>query len=263
MKLDVQTFRYVTKDEFRVLAAVERAMRNHEFAPTGVIQNLVKFNRGGTYKILQSCLKQKLVVRESKVYEGYRLTYHGYDFLALRTLIRRGTITGAGRRLGVGKESDVHFCRGQDDEMLAMKIHRLGRISFRSIRTKRDYLKGREHCSWMYMSRLAAIKEYAYMKALHSHGFPVPTPIDQNRHIVIMSYIDATPMFHLRSLDHASHVMERIMRLLVRLLRAGIIHGDFNEFNLMLDAESKVTLIDFPQIVHTNHPNAREFFQET
>ena len=25
------------------------------------------------------------------------------------------------------------------------------------------------------------------------------------------------------------------MRLVVRLLRAGIVHGDFNEFNLMLD----------------------------
>ena len=39
------------------------------------------------------------------------------------------------------------------------------------------------------MSRLAAIKEYAFMKALHAHGFPTPIPFDQNRHIVAMSRV--------------------------------------------------------------------------
>lgn len=32
------------------------------------------------------------------------------------------------------------------------------------------------------MSRLAALREFAFMKALHQHGFPTPTPIDQNRY---------------------------------------------------------------------------------
>ena len=31
------------------------------------------------------------------------------------------------------------------------------------------------------MSRLAALREFAFMKALHENGFPTPTPIDQNR----------------------------------------------------------------------------------
>ena len=41
---------------------------------------------------------------------------------------------------------------------------RLGRISFRAIKAKRDYLGKRKSASWMYMSRLAAEKEYAFMK---------------------------------------------------------------------------------------------------
>ena len=40
----------------------------------------------------------------------------------------------------------------------------LGRISFRAIKTKRDYLGKRKSASWMYMSRLAAQKEFAFMK---------------------------------------------------------------------------------------------------
>ena len=40
----------------------------------------------------------------------------------------------------------------------------LGRISFRAIKEKRDYLGKRKSASWMYMSRLAAQKEWAFMK---------------------------------------------------------------------------------------------------
>lgn len=44
-------------------------------------------------------------------------------------------------------------------------LNRLGRISFRAIKTKRDYLGTRKSASWMYMSRLAARKEWEFMKA--------------------------------------------------------------------------------------------------
>lgn len=42
--------------------------------------------------------------------------------------------------------------------------NRLGRISFRAIKSKRDYLGKRKSASWMYMSRLSAQKEFAFMK---------------------------------------------------------------------------------------------------
>ena len=45
-----------------------------------------------------------------------------------------------------------------------LKFHRLGRNSFRQIKNKRDYLQNRTTSNWLYMSRLSAMKEYAYMK---------------------------------------------------------------------------------------------------
>jgi hypothetical protein len=48
------------------------------------------------------------------------------------------------------------------------------------------------------------------------------------------------------------------MKLIVKLARYGLIHGDFNEFNLMITHEEEVVLIDFPQMVSTSHPNAEE-----
>jgi RIO kinase 2 len=43
----------------------------------------------------------------------------------------------------------------------------LGRVSFRAIKEKRDYLGKRKSASWMYMSRLAAQKEWAFLKVRH------------------------------------------------------------------------------------------------
>jgi len=112
----------------------------------------------------------------------------------------------------------------------------------------------------MYMARLAALKEFAYMKALADEGFPVPQPIDQNRHCVVMSFVDGVPLHTVRSFKQPQLVLERLMRLVVRLARAGIVHGDFNEFNLMILPDEKITLIDFPQIIHLKHLNAKEQF---
>ena len=45
-----------------------------------------------------------------------------------------------------------------------MLTARLGRISFRTVKQNRDYLRGRKSASWMYLSRLAAEKEFQFMK---------------------------------------------------------------------------------------------------
>lgn len=41
--------------------------------------------------------------------DGFRLTYLGYDFLAIKTMVNRGVFTSVGRQIGVGKESGKSF----------------------------------------------------------------------------------------------------------------------------------------------------------
>jgi RIO kinase 2 len=50
------------------------------------------------------------------------------------------------------------------------------------------------------------------------------------------------------------------MNLLLKFANHGVIHGDFNEFNIMLADNEKVMVIDFPQMVSTRHVHAEEFF---
>ena len=62
---------------------------------------------------------------------------------------------------------------------------------------------------------------------------------------------------HIRELADTAGVYSECMDLIVRLANHGLIHGDFNEFNLMVNDDGSVTMYDFPQMVSTSHPNAQ------
>ncbi|KAF7310963.1 Tudor domain-containing protein [Mycena chlorophos] len=262
MKLDATDLRYVTPDEFRVLTAVEMGSKNHEVVPTVLIAQISGLRNGGVNKLIGSLAKRNLVskVQNSK-YDGYRLTYGGYDYLAMRALSKRDSMHSVGNQIGVGKESDIYIVADADGSELVLKLHRLGRISFRAIKEKRDYLGKRKSASWMYMSRLAAQKEWAFMKVLHEHGFPVPRPVDQARHCILMELIDAYPLRQISEVPSPGNLYSTLMDLIVRFAHAGLIHGDFNEFNILIRRETgEPVVIDFPQMVSTSHENAEWYF---
>lgn len=48
-----------------------------------------------------------------------------------------------------------------------------------------------------------------------------------------------------------------LMELIVQLAGYGLIHCDFNEFNILLDPKDTPTVIDFPQMVSIQHINAK------
>ena len=60
-------------------------------------------------------------------------------------------------------------------------------------------------------------------------------------------------------LSDTAGVYNDCMELIVRLANCGLIHGDFNEFNLMVNDKGEITMYDFPQMVSTSHENAEWF----
>nr|XP_057927777.1 serine/threonine-protein kinase RIO2 [Doryrhamphus excisus] len=260
-KLNVVLLRYLSRDDFRVLTAVEMGMKNHEIVPVSLLSAIASLKHGGCNKVLRELVKHKLVVYErTRNVQGYKLNYGGYDYLALKTLSSRDVIASVGNQMGVGKESDIYIVASPDGEQYALKLHRLGRTSFRNLKNKRDYHKHRKNMSWLYLSRLSAMKEFAYMKALYDRGFPVPKPVDYNRHAVVMELINGYPLCQVHDLQDPPALYSEFMELIVKLANHGLIHGDFNEFNLMLDDQDHITMIDFPQMVSTSHTNAEWYF---
>ncbi|XP_038621829.1 serine/threonine-protein kinase RIO2 [Tachyglossus aculeatus] len=260
-KINVAKLRYLSREDFRVLTAVEMGMKNHEIVPCSLIASIASLKHGGCNKILRELVKHRLIAYErTKTVQGYRLTNGGYDYLALKTLSSRQVVNSVGNQMGVGKESDIYIVANEEEKQFALKLHRLGRTSFRNLKNKRDYHKHRHKMSWLYLSRLSAMKEFAYMKALYERKFPVPKPIDYNRHAVVMELISGYPLCQVHQIEDPASVYNESMELIVKLANHGLIHGDFNEFNLILDNEDHITMIDFPQMVSTSHPNAEWYF---
>ncbi|KAJ9300676.1 hypothetical protein DTO271G3_1840 [Paecilomyces variotii] len=282
MKLDPKAMRYLSSEDFRVLAGVEAGSRNHEVVPTPLIVQLSGLRGGsGVHKSISTLAKVNLIARvKNAKYDGYRLTYGGLDYLALNTHQKNKSVYSVGNRVGVGKESDIIVVAHSSGEQRILKIHRLGRISFRTVKTNRDYLRNRSTGSWMYMSRLAAMKEFAFMKALRENGFPVPEPIAQNRHTIVMSLIDAFPLRQISKVPRPAELYSELMDMILQLARYGLIHGDFNEFNILIKEEEDPNakgkgreseevdesirlvpvIIDFPQMISVDHPNAEMYF---
>jgi len=278
MKLDSKAMRHLTADDWRVLQAAEQGSKNHELVPTPLIEKIARLRggAGSTRKSISALAKVGLIakVKEAK-YDGYRLTYGGLDYLALHTYASRKHIYSVGTRIGVGKESDIMIVADDKGTQKVLKIHRLGRISFRSVRSNRDYLRNKQGGSWMYLSRLAAEKEFAFMKALRDEGFLVPEPISQSRHTILMDLIDAFPLRQISQVPDPATLYAELIAVILRLAKHGLIHGDFNEFNILLKEERaetatgshedvKVTvtpiIIDFPQMISMDHANAEMYF---
>lgn len=230
------------------------------------------------HRNISTLAKDDLIAKvKNAKYDGYRLTYGGLDYLAMNTHRKSDAIYSLGNQIGVGKESDIYVCASQSDRQLVLKLHRLGRISFRTVKANRDYLRGRNAGSWMYLSTLAAQKEYAFMKILHREGFPVPEPVAWSRHTIVMEFIDAFPMRMVDSVPNPGKLYAELMAMIVQLASRGLIHGDYNEFNILLKESSTdgtpvddntppeniimtPILIDFPQTLSTNHANAEYYF---
>lgn len=276
MHLDLENLDFLTKDDLRVLTAVEMGGRNHELVPVNLIESIANLKQRGAASVIIKVLhKHKLVFHDSLPYHGYRLTSNGYDCLAVHALKERGVLGAVGRRVGVGKESDIHEAFSPDyeeededgeeaDGEYVLKVHRLGRTSFRNVKNTRDYLKKRKTSNWMYLSRLAAEKEFQYATALHSRGFPVPRPIAWNRHAILMDKIHGQPLYKVEFSDfteeEALTMLKTMYKIIMDLAAIGLIHGDLNEFNLMADSDAKVYVIDFPQMVAMDHVNAEFYF---
>ena len=124
------------------------------------------------------------------------------------------------------------------------------------------------------------------MKALRENGFAVPEPVAWNRHTIVMELVDAFPLRMIKSVPDPAGLYAELMEMIMRLAGYGLIHGDFNEFNILIREDEspapptlkpEVTgqdissespplitlipiLIDFPQMVSVDHANAEFYF---
>jgi len=256
----VQVFRKLESEDFRILNIIEAAMSKREFVPTGQIQKYAKLPMDRIEFTLGKLNKLGLIYQTKGAYVGHTLNYAGYDCLAINTLVKAGVIESFGQTLGVGKEADVYDALSPDGKRIAVKFHRLGRISFRQTRRKRGY--AREHSTWLFQSHLAAEKEFQAMQLVYKNGVSVPDPISQNRHVIAMGMIEGAELSKYKEILKPEKILKEILRNVRKAyLKAHVIHADLSEYNIILKPDGHILIIDWPQYVMTNHANAEDLLE--
>ncbi len=242
-------------EDFYLLSGVEHGMRFSRWVAAEKIPQFSRLDGDEVDYRLDRCMDRELLERKTIQYTGYRLTFEGYDALALRTFAERETIDGVGAPLGVGKESDVYEVRSF--QPLALKYHREGYTNFREVQKEREYTAQNKHRSWLYTARKAAEREYDALETL----FPevnVPRPVDQNRHAIVMQRIDGVELSRAKlESKQVVGVLELILEEMATAYDAGYVHADMSEYNVFVNSEG-VTIFDWPQAVPTDHENSYE-----
>ena len=259
----VREFRELEPEDLKILQAIEQQMRNYEYAPTDAISNQAELPIQEIDYRLPILIKKGLLQGWRGQYTGYSLTTAGHDTLAINALVKADVIEAFGKPLGVGKESDVYDALTPTQQQVALKFHRLGRTSFKKTKRKRNYtIKYSYTPDWHHRSRIAAKKEYTALKLLYPKGVAVPEPIKQTRHVLVMGMIEGAELYHHPELPDAQAVYNEILvNVKVAYRDAHIIHGDLSPFNIILQPNQHILIIDWPQHVSTKHPNAKELLE--
>jgi RIO kinase 2 len=100
------------------------------------------------------------------------------------------------------------------------------------------------------------------LKLLYSKGVAVPEPIKQTRHVLAMGMMEGEELYHHPELRDVQAVYNLILVNVRRAYKdARLIHGDLSPFNIILYPNQHILVIDCPQNVSTNHPNAEELLE--
>jgi len=196
----------------------------------------------------------------------------------LLPLLEYGLIDEVLYPLMSGKEADVFVVRCGDEERCA-KIYKESRT--RSFKQAVKYTEGRkvrntrraramEKGSRFGREQQEEVWQTAEVSALYrldAADVRVPRPYGCVEGVLLMELItddDGAVAPRLADVrmpaEQAVEDFDMLMRYVVRMLCAGIVHGDLSEFNVLLDAGGPV-IIDLPQAVDAaSNNNAREMF---
>jgi RIO kinase 1 len=194
----------------------------------------------------------------------------------LEPLLEDGLIDDVIRQLMSGKEAMVFVVRC-GDEVRCAKVYK--EANKRSFRQSVDYTENRKVKNSRQARAMAKgtrygreAQEEAWQNAevdalyrLARAGVRVPTPYNFHAGVLLMELVtdehgNAAPRLNDVAFtpEQARTHFQALLRQVVLMLCAGVIHGDLSEFNILIGAEGPV-IIDLPQAVDAagnNHAKA-------
>ncbi len=192
--------------------------------------------------------------------------------LRIQPLVDDGLVDEVISRLKSGKEADVYIVRCGDAIRCAKVYKEATQRSFRQAVQYQEGRKVRNSRNARAMSKGSRfgrkqqekIWQTAEVDALHrlsSAGVRVPVPYDCLDGVLLMELVtngagQVAPRLSDISLSAEQALQDHriVIGYIVRMLCAGLVHGDLSEFNILMDKDGPV-IIDLPQAVDASANN--------
>jgi RIO kinase 2 len=68
--------------------------------------------------------------------------------------------------------------------------------------------------------------------------------------------IEGAPLADYAEVPNSELVLREVLENVRKAYDAGVVHADLSEFNILIKPDASVLIIDWPQFVRTDHPNA-------
>ena len=241
-------------EEWRTLAGLERSTGGFGTPDLGRIARMSRLPIDRVRFATDALEKKGLSSRRG---QGYVLTREGVEVMALKDYVKKDLIFALGAIIAKGKESDVYEALTEEGTAYALKLYKIGRISFTSIRKKRAR-ESAEFKSWMTANYDAAKREYHALRKLEGLGPTFPKAIAYSRSTVLLQELSGVRLSQRPYLENPAGALKAIIESMrTAYVKAGLVNADLSEYNVLTDGAS-VWLIDWPQAVDSGHPNSRE-----
>jgi RIO-like serine/threonine protein kinase len=189
--------------------------------------------------------------------QGYVLTREGVEVMALKDYVKKDLIFALGAIIAKGKESDVYEALTEEGTVYALKLYKIGRISFTSIRKKRVH-ETAEFRSWMTANYDAARREYHALHKLEGLSPAFPRAVSYSRSTVLLEELSGVRLSQRPELEDPQAELRATMEAVrAAYVGARLVNADLSEYNILTDG-ARIWLIDWPQAVDAGHPNALE-----
>ena len=202
-------------------------------------------------------LNKRKLIGSGRTYEIY---VPAVDLLALKFYADKDYAHALGKLIAKGKESDVYEVLSGKGDLYALKLFRLGRTSFRDV-TRKRHASSKQLNTWLDINYEAAHREFHALARLAEVTKNVPVAVATNRHTVLLKELPGVRLTNRPELVDAKKVLRQTMDTVHdAYTKAGMINGDLSEYNILTDGAT-VWLIDWPQWVGIDHPNAKELMR--
>jgi len=246
----------IDSETWLILKKILFLSRYYERIPLDKLIRSTKLSDKIVHKRIRILHKNGFIECFKQPYESVRLLTLGLDLIALKKLKDRSLINEIGRQIGTGKESDIFEVITPDGSVLSLKIFRLGRISFRHVRLKREYGPSEIKISWFKRNISAARKEFINLKYVYRKGVSVPRPIFRVLHMILMEKLNGWLLSDIKEFNDPLKVYTMIIYEIKKAYDAGIVNGDLSQFNIFFSSNGDIYLIDWPQAITTGNPKS-------